>query len=67
MPLRIVNRSDYRNKNMPLRKISDPLPLPCNHPEHNPPGMMVLSPGTYEYTCPQCGNKQIFTVPQVYL
>lgn len=49
------------------RKIADAPPPPCRHPEHNPPGMMVWSPGMYEHTCPGCGNKQIFTVTGVFL
>lgn len=46
---------------MPLRKIADEKP-PCRHPEHNPPSHIVLSPGTYEHTCPSCGNKLTFHV-----
>jgi len=34
----------------------------CKHPEHNPPGMIVLEPGLYEYECPACGLKQKFVV-----
>lgn len=29
----------------------------CFHPEHNPPGYIVLEPGIYEYVCPGCGYK----------
>ena len=50
---------------MPLRKIADEKP-PCGHPEHNPPIHMVLSPGTYEYTCPSCGHKTTFIINGVY-
>lgn len=49
---------------MSLKKISEPQ-LPCLHPEHNPPTMIVLKPGTYEYTCPACGKKTTFTVPLI--
>jgi len=35
----------------------------CIHPEHDPPGMIVLEPGTHTYECPGCGAKQTFTVP----
>lgn len=38
---------------------------PCMCPEHNPPQWMVLEPGTYEWTCPWCGNKQYFTIMSV--
>lgn len=34
----------------------------CRHPEHNPPNMIVLTPGLYEHTCPGCGKSFIFTV-----
>ena len=50
---------------MTLRKIRN-LPeteRPCSHPEHNPPGMIVLDPGVYEHTCPACGKRTEFVVP----
>jgi hypothetical protein len=51
-------------ENMSFRKISDftecdPI---CNHPEHNPPNQIVLSPGTYEHQCPGCDKKIRFIV-----
>ena len=49
---------------MGLRKIAD-APVPCRHPEHEPPTLIVLAPGTYEYICPGCGAEVIFTVPLV--
>ena len=49
------------------RKIADAPPRPCQNPEHNPPGMMVFSPGIYEHTCPGCGNKQVFIVNGMYM
>lgn len=35
---------------MPLKKLSEPYRYPhsCKDPEHNPPNMVVLDPGTYE-------------------
>ena len=54
------------NKTTGFRKISDAPPMPCQHPEHHFPGMIVLEPGTYEHTYPQCGKKQIVTVPRIY-
>ena len=42
-----------------LRKIA---PIP----KHDPPMNIVLQPGTYEYTCPGCGEIQIFTVHGIY-
>jgi len=46
-----------------LRKIRDFEPQEtCTSPEHNPPNMIVLSPGEYEYTCPKCGHTQRFFV-----
>lgn len=50
---------------MPLRKIADIKP-PCTHSEHNPPSMIVLSPGVYEHRCPNCGMTCTFTVAGNY-
>jgi len=47
-----------------LRKIKD-AEKPCLSPEHNPPTHIVLSAGTYEYTCPSCGKVMVFTVPLI--
>ena len=50
---------------MPFKKIEqDDLwkNIPCLDCEHNPPSMIVLSPGKYEYICPTCGHKTVFTV-----
>jgi ribosomal protein L37AE/L43A len=48
---------------MPTRKISDlPKGDTCRHPDHDPPTMMVLSPGVYEHECPSCGRKIVFRV-----
>jgi len=53
---------------MPLKKLDDPgywkSAEPCPHPEHNPPNMIVLEPGRYEYTCPGCGRVTLFIVPE---
>lgn len=35
----------------------------CQHPSHDPPGMIVLDPGHYEYTCPACGQVTHVSVP----
>jgi hypothetical protein len=40
---------------------------PCRHPEHNPPSMICLPPGTYEHTCPGCGNKIVFIVDGCFM
>lgn len=53
-------------KFMTLRKIAD-LPQPCFHPEHNPPTMIVLEPGVYEHTCPNCGAVTTFRVERPYM
>jgi hypothetical protein len=47
-----------------VRKIAD-APGPCLNPEHNPPSLIVLEPGTYEHICPSCGYRVIFTVPSI--
>ena len=53
---------------MPLRRL-EPNPnqpnwdkAPCISREHNPPSMIVLPNGRYEYTCPTCGQKTYFFV-----
>ena len=50
---------------MPTRKIAD-LPgtaaATCQHPEHDPPKMMVYENGVWEHKCPSCGHKQRFVV-----
>jgi hypothetical protein len=51
---------------MPLKKIADERPRACLDREHDPPGLIVLSPGTYEHTCPRCGHKTVFEVRGVY-
>lgn len=52
---------------MPTKKIADEPPMPCRHPEHKPPSMRVFELGTYEHTCPACGQKTVFTVRGAYL
>lgn len=37
----------------------------CKDPAHNPPTMIVLEPGEWEWTCPSCGQTQIIYVPQI--
>lgn len=49
---------------MPLEKIKD-APRPCLSPDHKPPTQIVLEPGTYKHTCPDCGKVTVFTVPTV--
>lgn len=40
-----------------FKKVMDwPDHVVCRHPEHNPPGHIVLEPGIYHYTCPGCGH-----------
>ena len=53
---------------MSLRKIDDVTfhYNQCQSPEHNPPKMVSLSPGTYEWTCPACGHRQIFIVDGLF-
>jgi hypothetical protein len=56
---------------MPLRKLPDPpsdWPVwtaqkkTCLHPEHDPPTMILLEPGMYEHTCPDCGYVTTFRI-----
>jgi len=57
---------------MGLRRIDDgqspytsPAAAPCISMEHYPPTQIFLQPGRYEYTCPSCGKKTVFTVPSI--
>lgn len=55
---------------MSLRKLDDNKVWKiekCISPEHDPPNMMSLPPGTYEWTCPVCGKKQIFVINGVFM
>jgi len=51
---------------MPFKKIKDFKewndPNPCKSPNHNPPTMIVLQPGTYEWECPDCHFTQTVVV-----
>lgn len=38
---------------------------PCNSPEHNPPGMIVLPTGSHTWQCPACGHETTFYVAGV--
>lgn len=42
-------------------------PKGCNDPEHNPPSMIVLKPGTHIYECPKCGQRQVVQIPEKYM
>ena len=44
-----------------------PFPEQCKDPEHNPPSMIVLKPGTHTWECPSCGQESTFTVPDFSL
>ena len=37
----------------------------CQDSEHNPPTLIVLEPGVYEYTCPSCGHVTIVEIPLI--
>lgn len=37
----------------------------CRSSSHNPPTHILLSPGEYEYSCPDCGQICRFTVPLI--
>ena len=44
----------------PLVPVTEPWPniKPCPHPQHEPPGMMVIYE-TYIHICPGCGRRVI--------
>ncbi len=48
-----------------LRKIADAPPLPCSHPQHDPPSAIVLEPGVYEYVCPGCDQKKTIVIREL--
>ncbi len=50
---------------MPIRKLPEEITDTCLNPEHNPPTHMYLEGGRYEYTCPSCGQKTVFSVPTI--
>lgn len=56
---------------MPLRRIDDDkdwgMEKVCLHREHEPPAHMVYKPGKYEYECPGCHRKIVFSVNGVYI
>lgn len=37
----------------------------CKSPEHNPPGMILLKPGTHIWKCESCGEEQVLEIPEV--
>lgn len=50
---------------MPIKKLSDwkdKFTPDCSDPEHEPPSILHLEPGLYEYICPRCRLTKIFTV-----
>lgn len=53
---------------MSLRKIGDLRPWDwsgrCRDPEHNLPDTTALESGRYEHTCPGCGARTTFVVPE---
>jgi len=60
MSTRQIRKFDTRNWHKRFR--------PCQHPEHNPPSMMVYQPGEYEHECPGCSYITSFSVyPSYYL
>ncbi|MFI5298206.1 MAG: hypothetical protein ACHREM_08925 [Polyangiales bacterium] len=66
MTIATMGTDDGGTDAMTLRKIADEQ-RPCQHSEHEPPNMIVLSPGTWEHTCPGCGAKVVFHVRGAYL
>ena len=58
----VIKEGDNPEGKAGLRRIGD-CSVPCMHPEHNPPSHIVLQPGEYEWTCPECGRVTYFMVP----
>lgn len=51
---------------MPFKKFTPaPLRVQCQHPEHYPPPMVVLEPGTHVWECPGCGElRRVVVAPR---
>ena len=52
---------------MPIRKIDDDQKWEineCHNPDHNIPSH-IITPGTYEHTCPGCGKITKFIIPKI--
>lgn len=43
----------------------EPIKMPCQHPEHNPPGNIVLPAGRHTWECPACGQRTVVSSPVV--
>lgn len=62
---KIKEITDSKEKSNTI-KIAEPEGRGCNSPSHNPPRHRVYSSGTWQHTCPSCGNVTIFVVPDVW-
>ncbi len=41
---------------------------PCRHPEHDPPGHIVIPQGKiYRHICPGCGSEAVLRPPQTFM
>ena len=50
---------------MPIKKLSDgSREKDCHDPDHEIPAARVFDHGTYEHTCPECGERKVFHVPR---
>jgi hypothetical protein len=47
---------------MPFVGYEPPVKRGCRSREHNPPGNILLEPGTHTYQCPACGEQTKFEV-----
>lgn len=45
----------------------DKINQPCLHPQHSPPGYMVIPEEGYTHTCPCCGKKQHIHTNRVFM
>lgn len=52
---------------MPFIDHEEPPPSPCRHPEHDPPGAIMLKPGKHTWQCPGCKAIQVVNVRQATL
>lgn len=60
--------SSWIGNNPPPGFFSNDWDEPCRDPEHNPPTMMYVPPGTtYTHRCPSCGKESVIKSPRIWV
>jgi hypothetical protein len=64
----VVAKSDMGMPESGFEPYEPPPNESCNHPEHNPPNMMVIPQGQrYRHVCPSCGQMVILYPREIKL